>query len=264
MCIRDRANPAYKKAVKLGQDKITRENALYMGYRMLNLEVSPQMVTRMLKDAGEAEKQYARMGIRANLESIVRRMRPTPSRMPDSKELDEMWKILSSLDNRDILRQVLGPKEFKAMVKELDKAEVAIKLRVSVAENSKTAIRSNVYKSIEQATDEASTIRQTMAEGRGIEATRKIIQRINETQAISRKHKKLVLRELANAMTGTKGKAAMEQLKEVYNAVKHGQQTMEHIEYLSNLLATRINLNLISGAVTKGREIRDYVQGEQE
>jgi len=258
------ANPAYKKAVKLGQDKITRENALYMGYRMLNLEVSPQMVTRMLKDAGEAEKQYARMGIRANLESIVRRMRPTPSRMPDSKELDEMWKILSSLDNRDILRQVLGPKEFKAMVKELDKAEVAIKLRVSVAENSKTAIRSNVYKSIEQATDEASTIRQTMAEGRGIEATRKIIQRINETQAISRKHKKLVLRELANAMTGTKGKAAMEQLKEVYNAVKHGQQTMEHIEYLSNLLATRINLNLISGAVTKGREIRDYVQGEQE
>ena len=65
-------------------------------------------------------------------------------------------------------------------------------------------------------------------------------------------------------MTGTKGKAAMEQLKEVYNAVKHGQQTMEHIEYLSNLLATRINLNLISGAVTKGREIRDYVQGEQE
>jgi hypothetical protein len=258
------ANPAYKKAVKLGQDKITRENALYMGYRMLNLEVSPQMVTKMLKDAGEAEKQYARMGIRANLESIVRRMRPTPSRMPDSKELDEMWKMLSSWDNRDILRQVLGPKEFKAMVKELDKAEVAIKLRVSVAENSKTAIRSNVYRSIEQATDEASTIRQTMAEGRGIEATRKIIQRINETEAISRKHKKLVLRELANAMTGARGTNAMKQLQEVYDAVKHGQQTMEHIEYLSNLLATRINLNLISGAVTKGREIRDYVQGEQE
>ena len=258
-----KANPAYRKAVKLGQDKITRENALEMGYRMLNLEVSPQMVTRMLRDAGEAELAYARMGIRANLESIIGRMKPTPSRMPDSKELDEMWKMLSSLDNRQILKQVLGPKEFKAMVKELDKAEVAIKLRVSVAENSKTAIRTNVYKSIEQATDEASTIRQTMAEGRGVEATRKIIQRINETEAISRKHKKLVLKELANAMTGSKGKAAMEQLKEVYNAVKTGQQTMEHIEYLANLLATRINLQLISGSVTKGREIREYVQGEQ-
>jgi hypothetical protein len=39
---------------------------------------------------------------------------------------------------------------------------------------------------------------------------------------------------------------------------------MEHIEYLANLLATRINLQLISGSVTKGREIREYVQGEQE
>ena len=251
------ANPAYRKAVKLGQDKITRENALELGYSMLSLEVSPAMVTRMLKDAGEAELAYARMGIRANLESIIGRMRPTPSRMANSKELDEMWKMLSSRDNRSILKLVLGPKEFKKMVKELDKAEVAIKLRVSVAENSKTAIRANVLKSIESATDEASTIRQTMAEGRGVEATRKIIQRINETEAISRKHKKLVLKELANAMTGTKGKAAMAQLQEVYNAVKTGQQTMEHIEYLSNLLATRINLQLITASVTKGREIRD-------
>lgn len=258
-----KANPAYRKAVKLGQDKITRENALEMGYSMLDGHISPANVTRMLKDAGEAELAHARMGIRANLEAIIGRMQPTPSRMPNSKELDTMWKQLSSRDNRSILKLVLGPKEFKKMVKELDKAEVAIKLRISVAENSKTAIRSNVYKSIEDVTDEASTIRQTLAEGRGIEATRKIIQRINETQAISRKHKKLVLKELANAMTGTKGKAAMAQLKEVYNAVKNGQQTMEHIEYLSNLLATRINLNLISASVTKGREIRDYVQGEE-
>ena len=251
------ANPAYRKAVKLGQDKITRENALEMGYSMLSLEVSPAMVTRMLKDAGEAELAYARMGIRANLEAIIGRMRPTPSRMANSKELDEMWKTLSSRDNRSILKLVLGPKEFKKMVKELDKAEVAIKLRVSVAENSKTAIRGNVLKSIDDVTNEAASIRQTMAEGRGIEATRKIIQRINETEAISRKHKKLILKELANAMTGARGKAAMEQLKAVYNAVKTGQQTMEQIEYISNLMATGINLQLVTGSVTKVREMRE-------
>jgi len=190
-------------------------------------------------------------------------MRPTPSRMPDSKELDEIFKLLSSRDNRQILQTVLSPKEYKKIVKDLDKAEVAIKMRIAVAENSKTAIRGNVLRNIEQVTDEATSIRQVMAEGRGVEATRKIIQRINETQAVSKKHKQIILKELASAMTGTRGKDAIAKLRQVYDAVKNGQQTLDDIEYISNLMYTGINLQLITGAATKGREIRDYMTEEQ-
>lgn len=257
------ANPDYKKAVKLGQDKITSENALASGYDMLTPEVTPNMVANIFKDAGENEKIAMRLGIRAKLERVIGEMRPTPSRMPDSKELDTTFQLLSSLDNRQILETVLGGKEFKKLVKDLDKAEVAIKLRISVAENSKTAIRGNVLRNIDQATDEASSIRQTLAEGRGVEATRKIIQRINETEAVSRKHKKLILKELAGAMTGTRGKAAIAKLRQVYDAVKKGEQTMEDIEYISNFMYTGINLQLVTGSVTKAREIRDYLSEEQ-
>ena len=257
------ANPDYKKAVKLGQDKITSENALASGYDMLTPEVTPNMVANIFKDAGENEKIAMRLGIRAKLERVIGEMRPTPSRMPDSKELDETFKLLSSRDNRKILETVLGSKEYKKLVKDLDKAEVAIKLRVAVAENSKTAIRSNVLRNIEEVTDESTSIRQVLAEGRGVEATRKIIQRINETQAISKKHRSLILKELAGAMTGTRGKAAIAKLRQVYDAVKQGEQTMADIEYISNFMYTGINLNLITGSVTKAREIRDYVSEEQ-
>lgn len=257
------ANPDYRKAVKLGQDKITSENALAMGYDMLDSGVTPQMVARMVKDAGEMDLDYARLGIRAKLERVIGEMRPTPSRMPDSKELDEIFKLLSSRDNRQILQTVLSPKEYKKIVKDLDKAEVAIKMRIAVAENSKTAIRGNVLRNIEQVTDEATSIRQVMAEGRGVEATRKIIQRINETQAVSKKHKQIILKELASAMTGTRGKEAIAKLRQVYDAVKNGQQTLDDIEYISNLMYTGINLQLITGAATKGREIRDYMTEEQ-
>ena len=82
------ANPDYKKAVKLGQDKITSENALASGYDMLTPEVTPNMVANIFKDAGENEKIAMRLGIRAKLERVIGEMRPTPSRMPDSKELD--------------------------------------------------------------------------------------------------------------------------------------------------------------------------------
>ena len=256
------ANPDYAKAVKLGQDKITRENALEQGYKMLDPLYTPQMVTKVLDGAGDAEKEMARMGIRAHLERVIGRMKPTPSRMPDSKELDEIFKILSSLDNRQILQQVLTVKGYKAMVKDLDKAEVAIKLRISVAENSKTAIRANVNKNIEDVTNEAASIRQTLAEGRGIEATRKIIQRINETDAITAKMKKIIMKDLANAMTGQRGTAAIAQLKAVYKAIKNGDQTMEDIEYLANFMYSGINLQFITGSATKGREIRDTYNKE--
>ena len=220
------------------------------------------MVTRVLRDAGEAEKEMVRMGIRAHLERVIGKMKPTPSRMPKSKELDEIFKILSSNDNRDILQLVLSPKAYKKMVKDLDKAEVAIQLRISVAENSKTAIRANVNRSIEDVTNEAASIRQTLAEGRGIEATRKIIQRINETDAITSKMRKIIMKDLANAMTAQRGTDAIAQMKAVYKAIQKGDQTMEDIEYLANFMYSGINLQFITGAATKAREIRDTYNQE--
>jgi len=204
----------------------------------------------------------ARMGIRAHLERLIGKMKPTPSRMPNSKELDEVFKVLSSRDNRQILELVLSPKAYRAMVKDLDKAEVAIQLRITVAENSKTAIRSAVNKNIEDVTNEAASIRQTLAEGRGIEATRKIIQRINETDAITAKMKKIIMKDLANAMTGQRGTDAIAQMKAVYKAIQKGDQTIEDIEYLANFMYSGINLQLITGAATKTREIRDQYNKE--
>lgn len=257
------ANPDYRKAVKLGQDKITSENALAHGYDMLDKSVTPSQVGKIMLDAGDMEKNYIRLGIRAKLERVIGEMTPTPSRMPDSKELDEIFKILSSRDNRQILETVLGAKEYKAIVKDLDKAEIAIKMRIAVAENSKTAIRANVNKTITDATDASKTVKQVLAEGRGVEATRMMIQRINAVEAVSKRDKQIILKDLANAMTATRGKEAITKLRQVYDAVKEGQQTIDDLEYIANFMYSGINLNLITGSVTKAREVRDYLSEEQ-
>jgi hypothetical protein len=70
------------------------------------------------------------------------------------------------------------------------------------------------------------------------------------------------MKELANAMTAQRGTAAIAQLKAVYKAIKNGDQTMADIEYLANFMYSGINLQFITGAATKGREIRDTYKKE--
>jgi len=49
----------------------------------------------------------------------------------------------------------------------------------------------------------------------------------------------------------------------VYDEDKEGQQTIDDLEYIANIMYSGINLNLITGSVTKAREVRDYLSEEQ-
>ena len=249
-------NPAYREAVKLGQDKITRENALDVGSRMLRTEVTPQQVTRLMKDAGEAEKEMARYGLRSNLDQMISRIKGSANRQMDSKQLDVLFRELSSDDNRLIIKSVLGNKEYKKLVKMLDRAETAIHFKAVVAENSKTGIRLQTNQTINEAA--AQPVRDALGEAQPFVATREILKKINQTSLFTAKRKNLIMKDLANAMTGQKGTAAIAQLREVYDAVKLGRTTVEQIEFLSNFIATGLNAfpqTLIMGT---GREVQQY------
>ena len=249
-------NPAYREAVKLGQDKITRENALDVGGRMLRGDVTPQQVRLLMKDAGEAEKEMARYGLRSNLDQMITRIKGSPNRQMDSKQLDVLFKELSSEDNRLIIQSVLGNKEFKKLVKMLDRAETAIQFRAAVAENSKTGIRLQTNQTINEAA--AQPVRDAMGEAQPFVATREILKKINQSRLFTAKRKNMIMKDLANAMTGQKGTAAIAQLKQVYKAVKDGNTTLADIEYLSNFLATGLNAFPQTFIMGTAREVQQY------
>lgn len=250
-------NPAYREAVKLGQDKITRENALDVGSRMLRTDVTPQEVARLMKEAGEAEKEMARYGLRSNLDQMISRIKGSPTRQMDSKQLDVLFRELSSDDNRTILKSVLGTKEYRKLVKMLDRAETAIHFKAVVAENSKTGIRLQTNQTINEAA--AQPVRDALGEAQPFVATREILKKINQSRLFTAKRKNMIMKDLANAMTGQKGTKAIAQLREVYNAVKDGNTTLAQIEYLSNFLATSLNAIPMATTIGTGREVQEFI-----
>ena len=250
-------NPAYREAVKLGQDKITRENALDVGSRMLRTDVTPQEVARLMKEAGEAEKEMARYGLRSNLDQMISRIKGSPTRQMDSKQLDVLFRELSSDDNRTILKSVLGTKEYRKLVKMLDRAETAIHFKAVVAENSKTGIRLQTNQTINEAA--AQPVRDALGEAQPFVATREILKKINQSRLFTAKRKNMIMKDLANAMTGQKGTKAIAQLREVYDAVKDGNTTLAQIEYLSNFLATSLNAIPMATTIGTGREVQEFI-----
>ena len=138
----------------------------------------------------------------------------------------------------------------------LDRAETAINFKAVVAENSKTGIRLQTNQTINEAA--AQPVRDAMGEAQPFVATREILKKINQSRLFTAKRKNMIMKDLANAMTGQKGTAAIAQLKQVYKAVKDGNTTLADIEYLSNFLATGLNAfpqTLIMGT---GREVQQY------
>ena len=193
------------------------------------------------------------MGLRASLDDLLNNIKGTATRRDvDVKAMDTLWSQLSSTANRSKIKMILGTKEYKKILKLLDKAEAAIALRVAVAPNSKTAVRLNVMDSIEEMTG-GGALRQ-LSEARPAEAARTIIQKIMQTQKLSNKHKAVVMKELAEAMTDAKGAKTIAQYRKLYKAVKNGEATDAELARISDIISSRLNLAPLAIGETLARE----------
>tara|TARA_B100001094_G_C18112813_1_gene762229 strand:- start:1057 stop:1488 length:432 start_codon:yes stop_codon:yes gene_type:complete len=139
----------------------------------------------------------------------------------------------------------------------LDRAETAIHFKAVVAENSKTGIRLQTNQTINEAA--AQPVRDALGEAQPFVATREILKKINQSRLFTAKRKNMIMKDLANAMTGQKGTKAIAQLREVYNAVKDGNTTLAQIEYLSNFLATSLNAIPMATTIGTGREVQEFI-----
>lgn len=216
------AVPDYLKALKIGGDKIQRDNALDMGRKLLFKRTTVEDVRDMVSQGlSQESREAARQGIRAAIEDTLSNVRRTISDPDiDAREAMQAVKELSSRANRSKLRLVLGDTKAKALLDELDRSATALTLRAAVARNSDTAIRQSIQG---QVTAEAtpSLLRRTLGRGGNpLEAAQTITEEIAGIDPRSMSgREKAIFDEIADALTRVRGPDAQRALFSVRKAL---------------------------------------------
>lgn len=220
------AAPAYNDAMALASDKISLENALDVGEKMLTNKMSVRDVGRTLSGATESERNMAKLGARSYIQDTLDRVKATIT-SPDV-DINQLRKVLSELSSdasKKKLAALVGVKETQVLYKNLERAKAALALRAAVASNSKTAVRQRVQDQIDQLTEVGAL--QSLLSGKPMASTQKAIQTLSgATEEFTVERQKEIFKDIAKAMTGIQGRDAKEAVIEIYKAI-NGQKVNE-------------------------------------
>ena len=238
-------NKKYEKALKLGQENITRNNAIEIGEEALKSKTTVASLARKLNDKniGREEREMVALGVRAELDRMIGNVKATATKNADVQAMQKLWKDLSSKSARQKLRLLIPKtKEYKAIIKELDKAEAALNLQAAVNMNSKTHIRGVIEERIKESA-EGGAIRALMQGEKGLtETSGRLLDKIFRSEVINKRQMAIITKELANAMTGIKGTKAHKLYKELYTAVKNKALDDRQLQELTNFMFSRLKM----------------------
>jgi len=254
-------NPAYRDAVQLGQDKITRQNALEIGEMAMDTNMKPAQLARLLNDKniGEAERKMVMLGFRANLDFKLGNVKAVATKGEDVQAMQKLWKDLSSKNAKSKLRLLVpNKKEFNALMKNIRKIRAALDLQNAVNLNSKTHVRGVIDKQIEQQLDKG--VVKQLGQFELKEAARQAIDKAIRSQKMNDDTKAIVMKELAQIMTELKpatkevlGKAgeatgvftkvnARQAYKDLYLAVKNDNVSREQLQRITTIMFERLRM----------------------
>ena len=254
------ASPEYRKAVELGGDKISLDNALEIGLGMLSPKTSARDVIRSLKGADAVEKQYAKLGVRSAVDDLINNVKATiASPDIDINTLRTVFTQLSSKNSREKIKSLLSASEAKQLFKDLDQAQMSLALRAAVAMNSKTSIRITQKEMVDDITDIGAFAHLLRLEP--AQASQKVVQKITgETDQLSVMARKEIYTDIAKVLTQMKGKEARTALKVIIRASKAEQVSNAELQAVSDLLLQRSGFATIAA----GSELaQTRINGEQ-
>lgn len=247
------AAPAYGEAMKLGADKITRDNALDFGTRLLRPGVTVEDAVRTLKNSTDVERQYAKLGVRSYIDNFMDNVKATVNSPDvDINTLRNTLREFSSKANRNKIGMVVGPEQAKGLFTQLDKAQAALELRAAVAVNSKTAIRQAIKQQAEDIVQPGAVGR--IAEFKPGQAAQQAVQTVTGAtpEVQTRKMQKLYV-DVAKALTGIRGDDAKNALNTLYLAANGQDVSDEALLRVSDIILNNITpaTALTGGAATR-------------
>jgi hypothetical protein len=238
-------NPAYAKAVKLGQDKITRENAIEVGENAMNNNVSVAQLVRLLadKNIGAAERKMVMLGFRANLDRLLGNVKATATHGADTQAMKKLWKDMTSKNALKKLKLLVpNKKDFNQITKLLDKAEAALNLQAAVNINSKTAIRLQQTETIKELGQEGIIPQVLKGEKSTLDVPTMLVGKLMSQKLMTARVKNTILKELAQVMTELKGAPARKAYEIMYKAVKADNIGQDTLLKLTQFMMGRLRL----------------------
>lgn len=215
------AAPAYKRATRIGGDKIREENAFNTGARLFSGSTTLEDVTEAVADGSMTSRAAAAAGLRNQIEERLSNVRRTiTDGSTDAREAMQLVKDISSRANKAKVRALVGGKKADELFAMIDEALPALELRAAVAGNSKTAIRQAIQGQVKEEVAPGFLRKVASEAGNPLDAAKAV------TQAVTRSGDKVlsdaereIYAEIADALVGKRGQAAQQALRTVRRAM---------------------------------------------
>lgn len=228
------ASDPYTDALKIGGETIRERNALDLGTKILNNAVDRDTVIREMRGASATQRMAASQGVRMAIDETMSQVRALASDPNvDARQIRDILQKLSSESVRTKIRTVMGGTEADRLFKEIDRLGGSVQLKAKVAENSKTARRSQIGQEITEAGRAPAALR-----GEPVKGVQQLVQALTgETDAAAQLRSAGISEEIARALTQTKGASAKEAMR-IINAAMQGQKVTDaQAQFVGRLIA---------------------------
>lgn len=142
--------PEYADALSKGQDKIRRQEAVSLGFDLIDKQMTRGEVAREVRKLNPGQRKELARGLRSRIDeelSNIAQIASDPN--VDAQELREVIRKLSSEAAYTKLRTVLGAQKSKVIIDQIEDGLNSMRLRAAVSMNSKTAQRQAVIGEVE-------------------------------------------------------------------------------------------------------------------
>lgn len=213
------AVPEYGKALGLAADQLSQQAAVDFGARILNRNVTREMVQREIKGATEPELEAMRLALRSQIDenlANVRRIASNPTEDVENRQLAEVFGMLTSPASQAKITALLGDGA-EDVLSSISAAVRALDLRASVARGSQTFGR----QAVQELTDtiNAPNIAEQFAMGQGLQGSRQIMQALTTVTPESLSGKsQAILNEVADILTRSGQDEAQQALQIIQRA----------------------------------------------
>ena len=221
------AVPPYSKALKLGQENILTNQALFASGSLLRQGTSVEDVLKATRSADDTTMQAMRTSLRMEIDDMLGNVKSGILSGGDSSiaEAQKLLRELTSGNNIKKMRMIMGEQNYAELVPKLGVIRKQLELLARVADNSKTQVRKEVMDQIDTVI-EGGIVRAAMR-GETVNVLQKGIQQFTGATADADALRKSgILDELQNVLTNIRGKDAEAALRYI-TEVQQGQALSE-------------------------------------
>lgn len=234
------AVPEYGTALDTAADIISQIKGVDFGTKLLATK-SPEQVEMALNGATKPERAAMASGLRQFIDDTLANVKAVASDPDiDGRQVREAMRLLTSPAARKKMALLLGDKA-KPVFAEVDKAMRALKLQADVASNSRTFGRQETEKAI-QAISEPGILGKAAQGEVGGTLQRSLQELTGATPAQMTERQAKVRAELADLLTRTGDKRALNIVRRLLSAQRQTPITTREVQMISNLLTGALGL----------------------